>query len=42
MALVAEIALAHSITIFASRFVDRVIRHFPCDKERAANIRLVG
>jgi hypothetical protein len=29
MALVADIALAHSIPILASRFVDRVICHFP-------------
>jgi hypothetical protein len=42
MALVTDSVLADLIPIFASRFVDTVMRHFPYEEEPAAKILLVG
>jgi hypothetical protein len=42
MALVTDSVLADIIPIFASRFVDTVIRHFPYNEVPAAKIWLVG
>ena len=42
MALVTDSVLADLIPIFASRFLDTTIRHFPHDEEPAAKIWLVG
>lgn len=42
IALVTDSALAELIPIFASRFVDTVIRHFPYDEEPSAKAWLVG